>query len=222
MNLSKRSSTFVLALLGAGVCFGQAATTPPAAEGSSVVPVPADAGAVSEAKAKAKETNAALGYDYRIGAGDQLLISVWKEPEASASVTVRPDGKISLPLLKEVSVIGMTPVEVEEMITGKLTKVITEPDVTVVVTGIHSLKIFVVGAVKSTSTIAYTYQMTVMQAISEAGGLTDYAKKKKIYVIRKVNGKDTKLFFDYDRAIKGGDADDNIMLLPGDTLVVPQ
>jgi len=176
----------------------------------------------SEERAKAKAASEALPYDYRIGAGDTLQISVWKEPDASANgVIVRPDGKISMPLLKEVQVAGFTPAEVEKMITDGLTKVINEPDVTVVVTGTHSQKIYAVGAVKREGPIAYTYRMTIMQAISEAGGLTDYAKKKKIYVLRTENGEEKKLPFNYDSAIKGENTDDNIKLLPGDTLVVP-
>ena len=123
-------------------------------------------------------------YEYRIGSGDVLHIAVWKEPEASANVVVRPDGMISTPLLKEIQVAGLTPAQAEKLITEKLVKVIQEPDVTVVVTGINSKKIYAVGAVKKEGPIPYTYSMTVMQAIAEAGGLTDYAKRKKIYVLR--------------------------------------
>jgi polysaccharide biosynthesis/export protein len=160
--------------------------------------------------------------DYQIGAGDVLTISVWKEPEASIpSVVVRPDGKISMPLLKEVSVAGLTPAETEKLITERLSKTIKVPDVTVVVTGIHSKKIYVVGAVKKEGPIAYTYRMSVMQAISEAGGLNDYAKRKKIYVLRNEGGRDYRLPFDYDAVLKGERMELNLQLVPGDTLVVP-
>jgi polysaccharide export outer membrane protein len=159
---------------------------------------------------------------YHIGAGDVLQISVWKEPEASVgSAVVRPDGKIGLPLLKEVDVLGLTPTEAEQLITSRLSKLIPAADVTVVVTGINSKKIYIVGAVKKEGPIAYTYRMTVMQAISEAGGLNDYAKRKKIYILRPENGKDYKLPFDYEAALKGERMELNIPLLPGDTLVVP-
>jgi polysaccharide export outer membrane protein len=229
MNVAKLFSPYIVAMLGAGLVYAQADSPadakPPVAAGSEVVTPPvADAPTAAERaeqRAKAQATNAALGYDYKVGSGDQLLISVWKEPEASASVVVRPDGKISLALIKEVSVIGMTPVEVEAMITEKLSALITEPDVTVMVTGIQSQKIYLAGpGLKGNSTLPYTYQMNIMQAISEAGGLTDYAKRNKIYVLRTENGKEKKLSFDYDKAIKG-DFSNNIKLLPGDTLVVP-
>jgi len=160
--------------------------------------------------------------DYEIGAGDTLQISVWKEPEASVQNTVvRPDGKIGMPLLKEVEVIGMTPTAAEKLIASRLSKYIPGADVTVVVSGIHSKKIYIVGAVKKEGPISYTYRMTVMQALSEAGGLTDYAKRKKIYVLRTENGKEYKLPFDYDAVLKGERMELNIPLLPNDTLVVP-
>ena len=157
----------------------------------------------------------------RSGAGDVLQISVWKEPEASSSVIVRPDGKISMALLKEVQVAGLTPTQVEKLITAGLSKTIADPDVTVIVSGINSKKIYAIGGVKKEGPIAYTYRMSVMQAISEAGGLTDYAKRKKIYVLRNENGTQRKLSFDYDAALKGERMELNIPLLPGDTLVVP-
>jgi polysaccharide export outer membrane protein len=160
-------------------------------------------------------------YEYRIGAGDALQIAVWKEPEASANVVVRPDGMISTPLIKEIQVAGLTPTQAETMITEKLVKTIQEPDVTVVVTGINSKKIYAIGAVKKEGPIPYTYSMTVMQAIAEAGGLTDYAKRKKIYVLRNENGKESKFIFAYDEVLRGNRMELNIIMLPGDTLVVP-
>lgn len=160
-------------------------------------------------------------YEYRIGAGDALHIFVWKEPDASANVVVRPDGVISTPLIKEIHVAGLTPKEAETLITEKLVKVIQEPDVTVLVTGMASKKIYAIGAVKKEGPIAYTYSMTIMQAISEAGGLTDYAKRNKISVLRNENGKETKFPFRYDDVIQGKHMELNIVLLPGDTLVVP-
>ena len=168
------------------------------------------------------EESRSVPEDYHIGAGDILQISVWKEPEASVPhAVVRPDGKIGLPLLKEVEVIGLTPAQAEKVITGRLSKLIPAADVTVVVTGINSKKIYIVGAVKKEGPIAYTYRMTVMQALSEAGGLNDYAKRKKIYILRTENGKDYKLPFDYEAALRGERMELNIPLLPSDTLVVP-
>lgn len=161
--------------------------------------------------------------DYVIGAGDVLQISVWKEPDASVpNVVVRPDGKVSLPILKEVDAIGLTPMQLEKVLTEKLSRFIPAADVTVVVTAINSKKIYVLGAVKKEGPIPYTYRMTIMQALSEAGGLNDYAKRKKIYVLRMENGKEYRLPFDYNAALKGEHMELNIPLLPGDTLVIPQ
>lgn len=160
--------------------------------------------------------------DYRIGAGDLLQITVWKEPEASVPNTVvRPDGKIGLPLIKEVEVNGLTTSEAEQVITSRLSKLIPAADVAVVVTAINSKKVYIVGAVKKEGPLPYTYRMTVMQAISEAGGLSDYAKRKKIYILRTENGKDFRLPFDYDAVLRGERMELNVPLLSGDTLVVP-
>ena len=126
-----------------------------------------------------------------------------------------------MPLLKEVEVVGLTPREAEKIITSRLSKYIPAADVTVVVSGINSKKIYIVGAVKKEGPIPYTYRMTVLQALSEAGGLNDYAKRKKIYVLRTENGKEYKLPFDYDAVLKGERMELNIPLLPNDTVVVP-
>jgi polysaccharide export outer membrane protein len=160
--------------------------------------------------------------DYKIGAGDVLEINVWKEPDASVrSVVVRPDGKISMPLLKEVDVVGITPVQLEKLITDGLGKVMNSPDVTIVVTGINSKKIYVNGKVKKEGPIPYTYRMTVMQALSEAGGITDYAKKRAIYVLRNESGREFRFPFDYNAVLRGEKMELNIPLEPGDVIVVP-
>ncbi|HLI84505.1 MAG TPA: polysaccharide biosynthesis/export family protein [Bryobacteraceae bacterium] len=160
--------------------------------------------------------------EYQIGEGDVLQISVWGEPSASVpSVVVRPDGKISMPLLKDVPVAGLTPAQAEALITKRLADIIKAANVTVIVAQINSKKVYVLGAVKKEEPIAYTYRMTVMQALSEAGGLTDYARRKKIYVMRIENGKQVRLPFDYDAVVKGEHMEMNIALLPGDTIVVP-
>jgi len=160
--------------------------------------------------------------DYQIGAGDVLQISVWKEPDASVgSVVVRPDGRVSMPLLKEIEIAGMTPTQLEGSITEKLSRFINAPDVTVMVTAINSKKVYIVGAARKEGPLAYTYRMTVMQAISEAGGLNDYAKRKKIYVLRAEGGKQYQMPFNYDEVIRGDKTEQNIQLLPGDTVIIP-
>jgi polysaccharide export outer membrane protein len=160
--------------------------------------------------------------DYVIGAGDVLAVNVWKEPDASVpSAVVRPDGKISMPLLKEVSVVGLTPKQVEKQISDQLAQFITGADVTIVVAGIHSKKVYLAGAVRKEGPIPYSYQMTVMQALSEGGGLSDYAKRAKIYILRNENGRQFRLPFDYNAVLKGERMELNIILQPGDTVVVP-
>jgi len=160
--------------------------------------------------------------EYQIGEGDVLQISVWGEPAASVpSVVVRPDGKISMPLLKDVRVAGLTPAQAEKLITGALADIIKAANVTVMVAQINSKKVYLLGAVKKEGTISYTYRMTVMQALSEAGGLTEFAKRRKIYVMRNENGRESRLLFDYDAVVKGQHMEQNVSLLPGDTIVVP-
>ena len=161
--------------------------------------------------------------DYLIGAGDTLQVSIWQDPELSVpSQVVRPDGKITLPLVKEVSVVGLSERQAEAAIGAALAKYKTDPIVTVVVTLPTSKKIYLVGAVRKEGTIPYTYGMTVMQALSEAGGLNDYAKKTKIYVLRTENGREYRLEFNYKEVVRGERMEQNIVLLPGDTVVVPQ
>jgi polysaccharide biosynthesis/export protein len=160
---------------------------------------------------------------YQIGEGDVLQISVWSEPAASVpSVVVRPDGKISMPLLKDVPVEGLTPAQAEKLITDGLADMIKAANVTVMVVQINSKKVYLLGAVKKEGPIPYSYRMTVMQALSEAGGLTEFAKRRKIYVMRNENGREFRLQFDYDAVVKGQQMELNIPLLPGDTVVVPQ
>ena len=161
--------------------------------------------------------------DYRIGAGDVLQIIVWKEPDASVpAVVVRADGKITVPLLKEVHVAGMTPAELEKMLAERLGQIVLGADVTVVPRDISSVKIYLLGGVRKEGPVLLTRTMTVLQAITEAGGLSEYAKRKKIYVLRNQNGKQVRLPFDYNAVIRGEHIEQNVMLMPDDTIVVPK
>jgi polysaccharide export outer membrane protein len=160
---------------------------------------------------------------YRIGAGDELSINVWKEPEASVqSVVVRPDGKVTLPLVKEVDVLDLTPSELEKVLVAKLSGgFINNPDVTVVVRQIRSKKAYLVGAVNKVGPVALMSNMTVLQVLAEAGGLSDYAKRGKIYILRSEHGKQVKIPFNYDAVIRGEHMEQNIPVFPDDTIVVP-
>ena len=157
---------------------------------------------------------------YVIGATDVLQISVWKEPEISSTVTVRPDGRISLPLLDDVQAAGQTPVELGKTITARLEKFISNPKVTVVVTQPNSNKIFIVGQVMRPGAYSLLPNMTVLQAISTAGGINELANGKKTMVLRHENGKEVKYPFNYKAALKG-DMNQQLQLKAGDTILVP-
>jgi polysaccharide export outer membrane protein len=218
---SKPSNTSSAALGEAGSAYGKRKIPPVSSTRTSPAPKRSPESETDKTSGQ-KSKNASLSDTYVIGAGDVLQISVWKEPDVSLpTAMVRPDGKIAMPLLKDVPVSGLTPGQVEALISAGLSKFINAPDVTIVVTAINSKKVYVMGGVRKEGPIQYTYQMTVMQALSEAGGLNDYAKRKKIYVLRTENGQDHRYAFNYEEVIKGEKVEQNIRLWPGDTLVVP-
>jgi len=163
---------------------------------------------------------AQAGPEYVIGPEDVLHVAVWKEADLTATLPVRPDGKISLPLLNDVQAAGMTPMQLADSITEKLKKYVASPRVTVVVTAINSKRIYLTGEVSHPGAMPMLPNMTVLQALSSAG-LTQFANTKKIYVLRTQNGKEEKLPVDYRRLLKGEKMDQNYRLLPGDTIVVP-
>jgi polysaccharide export outer membrane protein len=171
-------------------------------------------------QAPAESVPSAAGPDYVIGADDNLHISVWKEVDLTTSLPVRPDGKISLPLLNDVQAAGLTPMQLADSITEKLKKYIADPRVTVVVTAMNSRRIYVLGEVLHTGAVPLLPNMTVLQALATAG-FTQFANVKGIYVLRTENGKQVKLPFNYKQVVKGGDPRQNIVLKPGDTVVVP-
>lgn len=160
------------------------------------------------------------GPDYVIGADDNLHIAVWKEVDLTTSLPVRPDGKISLPLLNDVQAAGLTPMQLADSITEKLKKYIADPRVTVVVTAMNSRRIYVLGEVLHTGAVPLLPNMTVLQALATAG-FTQFANLKGIYVLRTENGRQVKLPFNYKQVVKGADPRQNIALKPGDTVVVP-
>jgi polysaccharide export outer membrane protein len=166
------------------------------------------------------EPRSVAGPDYVIGADDMLHISVWKEPDLTESLPVRPDGKISLPLLNDVVAAGLTPTQLADSITAKLKKFISDPRVTVVVTAMNSQKIYILGEVVHPGTAILQPNMTVLQALASAG-FTQFANTKGIYLLRNENGKQQKISVHYRALIKGESVDQNIILKPGDTIVVP-
>jgi polysaccharide biosynthesis/export protein len=158
--------------------------------------------------------------DYVIGADDTLHISVWKEPDLTETLPVRPDGKISMPLLGDVDAAGLTPSALGNSITERLKKYIADPRVTVVVTAMNSQRIFITGEVVHPGATALLPHMTVLQALASAG-FTQFANLKGIYLLRNEGGKQVKHPFNYKEVVRGEHPEENIQLKPGDTLVVP-
>jgi polysaccharide export outer membrane protein len=159
--------------------------------------------------------------NFLIGAQDVLDVSVWKEPDLSRQVPVRPDGKISLPLLNDVQAMGLTPTQLAAQITAGLEKYMTSPQVTVIVSQINSQRIYILGEVGRAGAYGMLPGMTVLQALSNAGGFTAFANLKNIYILRQESGKQQKLFFNYKEVLAGKKTEQNIELKSGDTIVVP-
>jgi len=159
---------------------------------------------------------------YIIGADDQLSISVWKEPEITRTVPVRPDGKISLPLINDVQASGLTPMQLALSITEKLKKFMKdEPQVTVIVVAVNSRRYYMVGEVNRAGAFPLVPEMTVLQALASAGGFSQFADVKGIYILRNENGKMARYPFNYKEVLKGNRPEQNMLLKPGDTIVVP-
>ncbi len=154
---------------------------------------------------------------YKIGPEDQLAISVWKEPDVSANVAVRPDGKITLPLIGEVQATGRTPFQLKEEVTEKLSEFLTRPEVMVSVIAIRSKKYYITGQVNRTGAFPLVVPTTVLEALSSAGGFRDWANRKKIIIMR---GND-RLKFNYNEVTKGKNLDQNVYLENGDHIIVP-
>jgi polysaccharide export outer membrane protein len=158
---------------------------------------------------------------YIIGDADVLDINVWKEVDVSRTVPVRPDGKISLPLLNDVQAAGLTPMQLQQQITEKLRKFLTEPQVTVIVTQINSRRVYIMGEVNRPGMISLLPQMTILQLITTAGGFTQFANTSKIRLVRNENGKQTTYTFNYKELMRGERPEQDLLLKPGDSVVVP-
>lgn len=156
---------------------------------------------------------------YTVGVDDELLISVWHEPELSQTVVVRPDGMITLPLLNDVKVVGLSTGQLQALVTEKLKNLVNEPQVTIVVKNIRSLKVFLVGNVGKQGMYPLNSGLTALQLITEGGGLSPFAKSGSIYILRTVNGKQTRIGFDYKKALRGKGQDPE--LRSGDMVVIP-
>jgi polysaccharide biosynthesis/export protein len=181
---------------------------------------PQPAGSTPSDAAASAPSSSLAGPEYVIGPEDVLHIAVWKEADLTATLPVRPDGKISLPLLNDVQAAGLTPMQLADSLTEKLKKYVASPRVTVVVSQINSKRIYLAGEVSHTGAVSMLPNMTVLQALSSAG-LTQFANTKKIYVLRTENGKQQKMPVNYRKLLKGEEMNQNYVLQPGDTIVVP-
>jgi polysaccharide export outer membrane protein len=168
----------------------------------------------------AQDTAKAPADSYVIGASDVIAVTVFKEPTLSSSLLVRPDGMISMPLLGDVKASGKTPLQLADEITAKLKKYIQDPNVTVVLNQNNSKIVYLMGEVTKPGPVGMTPGMTLLQAIADVGGLTQYANSKKIYILRNTGGKQEKIPVQYKQALRG-DSSLNLTLNPGDTIVVP-
>lgn len=225
---------FLIALLSMTVqaVYAQDSTDSSSAPAKPVLPASDTANNSSKDVAKATELPSTdvphsrvadvHGDNYVIGVDDVLAINVWKEGELSRSVPVRPDGMITMPLVGEIKASGLTPLQLQDQITAALQKVMSDPVVTVSVTGVNSLTFNIMGQVNKPGYFPLNHPLTILDAIALSGGFRDFAKQKKIYVLRTApDGKQEKLRFNYKEVIKGKKMAQNIYLQPHDTLVIP-
>src|SRR3984885_520829 len=207
----------------AGTAQAAQSSTPPAATAApATTAVPQTAVPAAPPAADVAGPNYAGPVDasrYIIGPQDSLQVTVWKEPTLSGTIPVRPDGMISLVLVGDLPAAGLTPMALSADISQRLKKYIQDPVVTVVVLGVNSQRVFLVGEVTKVGPLMLTPGMSTLQAIVTAGGLTQFANSKRIYILRKVAGKEEKMPFNYKQALKGDNQ--GVSLLPGDTIVVP-
>lgn len=170
-------------------------------------------------------TTSVSDYQYLIGPGDTLSIFVWRNPEISGSFIVRPDGKVTTSLVEDIMVAGKTPTVLAREVEEKLAKYINNPKVTVSVTGFSgplSEQVRVIGEALNPSAINYTQQMTLLDLMIAVGGLTEFASGNDAKLIRVVNGKQQTFALNIDSLVKGGDISQNIDMLPGDIVIIPE
>jgi polysaccharide export outer membrane protein len=188
---------------------------------ATLLAVPALATAQSQASATSADVVPVTG-DYLIGPEDVLGILFWREPDFSGDVPVRPDGRITLPLIGDLVAAGVAPAILREQIQAAATKFLTDPNVTVVVRQINSRKVFITGEVARPGAYPLTGPRSVMQLISLAGGVTPFAKTDSISILRQEQGRTRAFNFNYKDVAQGRNVQQNIQLEPGDTIVVPQ
>jgi len=221
-NCRSKNIGDALALFGTLVCVISIACEWPVFAQSKTPPTQAPpATSAAAPPAVVRPPNVAVPGNYVIGTDDLLGIVYWRDKEMTTDARVRPDGRISLPLINEVMAAGLTPEELQKKITEESTKFMEDASITIVVREINSLRVFITGEVNKPGPYPITSATTVMQLISLAGGLREYANSKNIMIMRKEGDKQTSVKFNYKEVANGKNLKQNIDLKPGDTVVVP-
>ena len=212
MTHSHRFLSLAVAVIAAGILAPGVAAAQGADRGAAASPVPAagtaKASAVPEVRA-----------DYRLASGDKLRIDVYKDEQLSQSVQIRPDGKITMPLVGDVAATGLTPLELRDRITTSMAEYVNKPVITVVVVEATAPTAYVVGEVNRPGSVIVQGNMTVLQALAMVGGLKDFADEKNIRILRKDGTGLQTIGFNYKAAMRG--TGETVYLMPGDTIVVP-
>jgi polysaccharide export outer membrane protein len=209
-----------MATLALALLFTRAEAVPQD-QSAAALPTPPSAGPVDSPRIREPRPGTD-DQDYVIGPQDVLGINVWHEPEISQSVPVRPDGKISLPLVGDLKVSGLTPRLLQNLLAKELEAYVRKPQVTVIVREVNSHKFYIIGEVGRPGEFSLATNMTVLDALATAGGFRDFAKVQKIYLLRLMpDGSRKRLPFDYKAAVNGKTSYHDIELQNGDTLVVP-
>jgi polysaccharide export outer membrane protein len=158
--------------------------------------------------------------EYELGVEDRLFISVWKEPDLTLTVTIRPDGRITVPLVGDLMAAGLSPTELSARLTAELGTYVKSPVVTVIVEGIENFKVYVLGEVGSQGMLTLRRRTRLLQAIAQSGGLTEFADKSNIILVREKYGQETRIPIDYRKLVSGKQPELNMYLQPGDTILV--
>jgi len=204
-------ASIVMSLMIAGLAAAQ--------DPAKRAPAPAAAAAPTNAAPASAAGGAPVGADYKIGIDDVLDIAVWNNTTVSRTVPVRPDGKISLPLLNEVQAAGLTPSQLRASLMSKLVEYMPTPEVSVIVREVHSNKISVLGEVRKAGRYEISQRATVLDAVALAGGFNDFARRTKLVIMRQEGTGTKRIPINYNRIV--AEEDDNVVLQPGDIVVVP-
>ena len=211
----KTAQLMLLVLLGALTILGQSKQSPSNGDASSVSPPP------GAKPGGAPNSAVGVGVDpksYVMGPEDVLYVRVWREPDFSLPVSVRPDGKITMPLVGDLQASGLTPLQLGKEVASGLSKYINTPDVTIIVEQVNSKKYYITGGVLKTGSFPLVVPTTVLEALSNAGGFKEFANTKKIKILRGSK----RLSFNYKQVINGKHLEQNIYLENGDYIIVPE